>query len=470
MGIWPVRLGQPSFPGEFKPCRARSLVARFFGALLVELAFRSHGANLLPNTYTWSNDPNAINGGVLLGSWGVDTATAPAAPNIVPPAGGMQGTYQGSTTITGGTLQIPGYNAAGIGGMKLAPTADESSASSTLSGTGTVVPQGTTATLNVVSGSGTLFFSNGGLPSSAPVTADVPAQITRIPCSPVFYIIVEGAAQGDSVRTVPCTGKETVLSAVSAINGISQVSGKKMWIARPSAKDHGKSEILPINWIDIARGGIETTNYALQPNDRLVFGEDATILRNNLLGKYLSPVERVLGIVSLTTSTIGSLNSTPGAKDAIKELVNQGVFDDEPQMKKLISEAIARESEDKPSGAKAESPKTDGAAEKPSATSEAAANRPATGELKLVLKVSTEPAGQSSPPKAKAVAAQAAPAPKMAMKPLPDYRIRAAGRHLVGNAESDTASALPRVGLRRAPNSRQRSKGRFAGNLELLHD
>ena len=37
---------------------------------------------------------------------------------------------------------------------------------------------------------------------------------------------------GDSVRIVPCTGKETVLSAVGAVGGISQVSGTKIWIAQ----------------------------------------------------------------------------------------------------------------------------------------------------------------------------------------------------------------------------------------------
>ena len=42
--------------------------------------------------------------------------------------------------------------------------------------------------------------------------------------SKVYYVITEGAGLGDNVRRVPVTGNETVLDALSAVNGLSQVS------------------------------------------------------------------------------------------------------------------------------------------------------------------------------------------------------------------------------------------------------
>ena len=55
--------------------------------------------------------------------------------------------------------------------------------------------------------------------------------------SKVYYIITQGAGLGDSVRRLPVTGNETVLDAISQIGGLSQVSSKNIWIARPSASD-----------------------------------------------------------------------------------------------------------------------------------------------------------------------------------------------------------------------------------------
>ena len=64
------------------------------------------------------------------------------------------------------------------------------------------------------------------------------------------------------------TGNDTVLDAVSQINGLSQVSSKKMWIARP-APHHSDSQILPIDWDGISQGAQTATNYQLLPGDRL---------------------------------------------------------------------------------------------------------------------------------------------------------------------------------------------------------
>ena len=58
--------------------------------------------------------------------------------------------------------------------------------------------------------------------------------------SKVYYIVTQGAGFGDGVYRFPMTGNETVLDALSQINGLRPVSSKKVWIAR-----HGRSRLRP---------------------------------------------------------------------------------------------------------------------------------------------------------------------------------------------------------------------------------
>ena len=72
--------------------------------------------------------------------------------------------------------------------------------------------------------------------------------------SKVYYMITQGAGLGDNVRRLPITGNETVLDAISQVNGLSQVSSKKIWIARPAPHNFGCQQILPIEWDAITQG------------------------------------------------------------------------------------------------------------------------------------------------------------------------------------------------------------------------
>ncbi len=244
---------------------------------------------------------------------------------------------------------------------------------------------------------------------------------------PVFYIVTEGAGMGDSVRTIPCTGSETVMSAVGAIGGISQVSSTKLWIARPVPHQADKSTILPVDWEAISKRGINATNYTLMPGDRLVFGEDPQMTQSNLLSKKTSPVERIDGIVSLTASTLRGVQNTPGADKLIKNLLENNLITDDDQLKKTILDAI-REKENKKVGAKA--------GKKPTASNEAGNPLPADGTVTLVLQAEPQKSnsaaantaasngflylGYRSVPEDKR--AEAAPH-ELAMQPLPAYRI-----------------------------------------------
>jgi polysaccharide export outer membrane protein len=122
--------------------------------------------------------------------------------------------------------------------------------------------------------------------------------------SKVFYIITEGAGMGDNVRRVPITGNDTVLDALAAVNGLSQVSSKRIWIARPSAKNPAKGTILPVDYAGITKRGATATNYQIMPGDRVFIAQDKTVALNEWISKKTAPIERVLGIISLGASII----------------------------------------------------------------------------------------------------------------------------------------------------------------------
>ncbi len=309
-------------------------------------------------------------------------------------------TYSGATTVNGGILQV------GNGDGSWNETA---TAQSTVFFSGACGPFG--------------MAGFGAAPARAPTTL-----AARIPAGPVFYIITEGAGLGDSVRTVPCTGKETVLSAVGAVNGISQVSNAKIWIARPAPDNRDKSTILVVDWEAISKRGINTTNYTLKPGDRLVFAEDPLVTRNNVIGKKAAPIERIDGIVGLTASTVSGLNNTPAATELVKELLQKGFITDDEELKKIVLDAIRRDEVSKKAGPKAtETPKPDQRSEKPtSAVPKAAAEQKPdqgatlrstytgvtavwTGTLQIGSTASNG-AGETAPH-------------ELAMRPLPQYRI-----------------------------------------------
>ena len=120
--------------------------------------------------------------------------------------------------------------------------------------------------------------------------------------SKVVYVITEGAGMGDNVRRVPSTGNDTVLDAISAVNGLSQVSSIRMWIARPAPSGFGYEQILPVDYEALTKGGSVETNYQVMPGDRVFIAGDEMIATNSFVSKVTAPIERLLGIASLGTS------------------------------------------------------------------------------------------------------------------------------------------------------------------------
>jgi len=84
----------------------------------------------------------------------------------------------------------------------------------------------------------------------------------------MIYIITDGGGFGEQVVRLPCTGNDTVLDAIAQVQGLSQVSSKRIGVARPIPADMGTAQILAVEWEDITALGQTSTNHQLLPGDR----------------------------------------------------------------------------------------------------------------------------------------------------------------------------------------------------------
>lgn len=125
--------------------------------------------------------------------------------------------------------------------------------------------------------------------------------------SKVYYIITQGGGLGDQVFPVPVKGNETALDAISQINGLTSVSSKKIWVARPGMNNEGGDQILPVNWLAITQRADPFTNYQILPGDRIYVAEDKLVAFDNGLAKLTAPVERIFGFTLLGTSVVQHL-------------------------------------------------------------------------------------------------------------------------------------------------------------------
>ncbi len=127
--------------------------------------------------------------------------------------------------------------------------------------------------------------------------------------SKVYYVITDGGGYGEQVYPIASTGNETVLDAMSKINGLPSVASKKrIWVAR-ATPNCNHPEILPVDWCGITRRGCADTNYQIFPGDRVYVDSDKWIATDSFLAKRLNPVERILGTILLGSSTVNSIKS-----------------------------------------------------------------------------------------------------------------------------------------------------------------
>ena len=126
--------------------------------------------------------------------------------------------------------------------------------------------------------------------------------------SKVYYVVTQGAGLGDNVYSFPSTGNETVLDALAQINGLTQVSSKRIWVARPGKGRDGCDQLFPVDWQGITEVGNVATNYQVLPGDRVYVAEDRLIALDNHLAKIIAPFERIMGFTLLGTQTVTRLS------------------------------------------------------------------------------------------------------------------------------------------------------------------
>ena len=129
--------------------------------------------------------------------------------------------------------------------------------------------------------------------------------------SKVYYVITEGAGYGDNVTRFPVTGNETVLDAIAGINGLSRLSSKDIWIARPAPSGVGCDQVLPVDIEAIMKGGSTATNYQLLPGDRVFIAQDPWIAFDSIIDKVTGPFERMFGFSLLGVQTVQTINRLP---------------------------------------------------------------------------------------------------------------------------------------------------------------
>jgi polysaccharide export outer membrane protein len=125
--------------------------------------------------------------------------------------------------------------------------------------------------------------------------------------SKVYYVILDGGGMGQQVVIQPITGNETVLDAIGKVNGLGPVSdARRMWVARPGPE--GCETILPVDWNAITMRGATGTNYQLMHGDRVFVQAYPLVTLDTTMARIFSPIERVLGITLLGTSTVRNIS------------------------------------------------------------------------------------------------------------------------------------------------------------------
>ena len=126
-----------------------------------------------------------------------------------------------------------------------------------------------------------------------------------------IYVIFDGGHLGQQVIPLPSTGNETVLDAISKVQGLAPVSSKRrIWVARPAPEQLGCNQILPVDWRAITEAGSTATNYQLFPGDRVYVAANPIIAFDNWLSIVLAPVERILGVTFLARETFDGTETT----------------------------------------------------------------------------------------------------------------------------------------------------------------
>jgi polysaccharide export outer membrane protein len=121
--------------------------------------------------------------------------------------------------------------------------------------------------------------------------------------SKTYYIILQGAGLGDQLMQFPVTGNETVLDALSNVQGLTGTTSEDIWVSRPGRNSCEGHQRLPVNWLGITAQADTSTNYQIMPGDRVFVRENNMIAFDTHFAQVIAPFERIFGIALLGTNT-----------------------------------------------------------------------------------------------------------------------------------------------------------------------
>jgi polysaccharide biosynthesis/export protein len=131
--------------------------------------------------------------------------------------------------------------------------------------------------------------------------------------SKIYYVVFDYGGSGQQVVRLPITGNETVLDAISQVNGLPTVADqKRIVLARPGPA-LCPPQRFPIDWKAIVNDGDIRTNYQIMPGDRIIVKAYPLVQADVFLARVIAPIERVLGVTLLGAETYGAIKYPQGS-------------------------------------------------------------------------------------------------------------------------------------------------------------
>ncbi len=131
--------------------------------------------------------------------------------------------------------------------------------------------------------------------------------------SKIFYVVFDYGGAGQQIQRLPLTGNETVLDGIGQTAGLPTIAdAKKIWISRPQPGDC-PPQMLPVDWKAITEQGDTRTNYQLLAGDRVIVKAYTLVEVDTKLARIIAPIERLLGVVLLGSSTVNEIRTDPNS-------------------------------------------------------------------------------------------------------------------------------------------------------------
>lgn len=129
--------------------------------------------------------------------------------------------------------------------------------------------------------------------------------------SKIYYVVFDYGGAGQQVLRLPITGNETVLDGIGQVSGLPTVAdARRICLSRPGP-GNCPPQVFPVDWQGIIERGDTRTNYQILPGDRVLVKAYPLVESDVKLARVIAPIERLLGVTLLGSSTVNSIRTDP---------------------------------------------------------------------------------------------------------------------------------------------------------------